>query len=524
MKHCVKFPDDKFLAVRPCLVSICFGNRPAAKLLGALLYRYNLRVENKEDAENQNAVKAANGNQPDQDTSYRIFRRQAQLVDDMCGEMTEKTLHDVAVPMLQVMGYLDLEEYMQSNCYIVNIEQVQQALNLYSPTSKDQTQLEKFLIKGMQLEKFLITSDELEKFLIDKKNFQSGLEKVLIWNRNTSNCRRGRKSNGQARSKGKIRTPKNIKEESKKDKEEEDTEQPQSDPTNEASATPSTPTLENTEYLPDLTSTEQDSYSPVPPVSGYEKKEEDEDVRGSDRTGPTPGAEVSASPAPVVPQTRNTTHGGQTRQSTATTRQGKGTTGNAQPEQTTLLVEKKPMTLEAQIDAAFQVLEHVKKQATGKPFGYVYTGAAKDSLKDLIKACKDTPNEINTANITLAWMAMWDSPRWSNGMSWQDPGKLTIAAFCRNYGEYLDKGRQAQEKPGETTEQPPSDEDAEREARNKRNKERSRKGAIAALQARIERNGKFQLYELKLMVEQFGMTLPPHLFSQYQASIPVHAQ
>ncbi len=59
MKHCVHYPDDKFLAVRPCLVAICLACRPAAKLLGALLFRYNLRVENKDDAENINALKVA---------------------------------------------------------------------------------------------------------------------------------------------------------------------------------------------------------------------------------------------------------------------------------------------------------------------------------------------------------------------------------------------------------------------------------------------------------------------------------
>jgi hypothetical protein len=218
-KHCVKYPDDKFLAVRPCLVAICFGNRPAAKLLGTLLYRYNLRLENKEDAENQNAVKSANGEHPDQDTTYRIFRRQAQLVDDMCGEMTEKTLHDVAVPMLQLLSFLDLEEHMQSNCYTVDIDLVQQALDIYGQHGEGQ--LETFLIKHMQLEKFLITSDELEMFLIDKKHFLSGLEKVLIWNRNVSYCKRGRKGSPDVPSRRVLRRAQNLKEITKKNKKKE---------------------------------------------------------------------------------------------------------------------------------------------------------------------------------------------------------------------------------------------------------------------------------------------------------------
>ncbi len=209
MKHCVRYPDDKFLAVRPCLVAICFGNRPAAKLLGTLLYRYNLRVENKDDAENINAIKLAKGQKPDQDTTYRIFRTQLQLVDDMCGEMTEKTLHNVAVPMLQLLGFLDIEEHVASNCYIVDINLVQQALDLYRSTGG---QLEKFLIDHMQLEKFLISTKELEKFLMNKKNFQLGLEKVLIANRKSSNCKRGRKTASQAASKRVFRKPQNTEE------------------------------------------------------------------------------------------------------------------------------------------------------------------------------------------------------------------------------------------------------------------------------------------------------------------------
>lgn len=257
MKHCVKFPDDKFLAVRPCLVAICMGNRPAAKLLGALLFRYNLRVENKDDAENQNAIKEAKGEQADQDTSFHIYRKQSQLIDDMCEEMTEKTLHDTAVPMLQLLGYLDIEEHMQANRYTLNIELVQQALNLYN-----HPQLEKFLISHMQLEKFLITSDELEKFLIDKKNFQSGLEKVLIWNRNTSNCQRGRKPAPEGSPKGKSRTSKNLKESSKKEDKEKSNGESSNTPTFDANASQPPASLQEVEHgiLPSNDSSNAGSY------------------------------------------------------------------------------------------------------------------------------------------------------------------------------------------------------------------------------------------------------------------------
>src|SRR5258708_2533043 len=221
MKQCVKFPEDKFLAVRTCLVAICMGNRPAANLLSILLFRYNLRMENKDDAENKNAVKASKGESPDQDTSVRIFRTQAQLVEDMCGEITEKTLHDTAVPMLQLLGFLDLEEHMIANCYILHVDLVQQALSLYLPGKKEQPQLENFLIEHMQLEKFLITSDELENFLINRKIFQSGLEKVLIQNRKFSNQQRGRKLSADVPLRGKKRLPTKREEDIKKKIEEE---------------------------------------------------------------------------------------------------------------------------------------------------------------------------------------------------------------------------------------------------------------------------------------------------------------
>ncbi len=219
MKQCVQFPDDKFLAVRPCLVAICGGNRPAGKLLGVLLYRYNLRIEHREDAKTQNDIKVSQGQIPDQDISFSIYRKQWQLVDDLCGELTEKTIHDTAIPWLQLLGYLDIEEFQGGNRYDVNLEQVKQALSLYEPDKKEQCQLEKFLIAHLQLEKFLI-DEQLEKFPIDKKKFLLLLEKVLIANRSFSHCQRGRKLKPEAALNDESEAPQNLEEDSKKEKEE----------------------------------------------------------------------------------------------------------------------------------------------------------------------------------------------------------------------------------------------------------------------------------------------------------------
>lgn len=210
MRSGIPYPDERLLIVRPCHVSLCMDVRPAAKLLSVLLYRYSIRQESKEDADNINELRKAEGREADQDSSFRIYRKQSQLVKDMVSEITEKTLHDVAVPCLQLLGYLDIEEYPGMNCYILHIDRILRGIAAYTEDLKEKTccQLEKFLIERPQLEKVLISVKSLEKFLIDKKNFQLALEKVLIDNRKSSNCHRGRKPRLEAGSEGKIETPK----------------------------------------------------------------------------------------------------------------------------------------------------------------------------------------------------------------------------------------------------------------------------------------------------------------------------
>jgi hypothetical protein len=214
MRSGIPYPDERLLIVRPCHVALCIDVRPAAKLLSALLYRYSIRQESKEDAENINELRKAEGKETDQDTSFRIYRKQSQLVRDMVNEITEKTLHDVAVPSLQLLGYMDIEEYPGMNCYILHIDRILRGIAAYTQDLKDNThcQLEKFLMEAPALEKFLMSVKSLEKFLVHKKNFQSALEKVLMDNRKSSNYHRGRKPRSEAPSKGKIETPESNRE------------------------------------------------------------------------------------------------------------------------------------------------------------------------------------------------------------------------------------------------------------------------------------------------------------------------
>ncbi len=194
MKWCVEFPEETILVVRPSLDAICLDIKPAAKLLSELLYRCSIRKEHQQDAQNMNEVASEQGQEGTQDTTLRIYRTQAQLVENMIHEMTEKTLHKVAVPALLLLGYIDLEEYLTMNCYIVHVDRVREALLAYRKGDK---QLEQCIRSYVQLEKFLI-GIQLEKFPIDRKSFLSQLEKVLIAIRNSSNLKRGRKPRSEA--------------------------------------------------------------------------------------------------------------------------------------------------------------------------------------------------------------------------------------------------------------------------------------------------------------------------------------
>ena len=194
MKWCVEFPEETILVVRPSLDAICLDIKPAAKLLSELLYRCSIRKEHQQDAQNMNEVASEQGQESTQDTTLRIYRTQAQLVENMIHEMTEKTLHKVAVPALLLLGYIDLEEYLSMNCYIVHIDRVREALLAYRQGDK---QLEQCIRSHLQLEKFPI-DDQLEKFPIDRKKFLLQLEKVLIAIRKSSYLKRGRKPRSEA--------------------------------------------------------------------------------------------------------------------------------------------------------------------------------------------------------------------------------------------------------------------------------------------------------------------------------------
>jgi hypothetical protein len=105
-------------------------------------------------------------------------------------------------------------------------------------------------------------------------------------------------------------------------------------------------------------------------------------------------------------------------------------------------LEPRPMSRAAHIDFTFQWLDAVRKRASGDPMAsYVANGANKKRVADLIDATAGTANEVSQINVALAWMALWNAGQWRDGKSWQDPGMLTVKAFCDHYGESLDRAR-----------------------------------------------------------------------------------
>src|SRR5260221_7054060 len=177
------YPKGRLLLVRDCTVDICLKNNPGAVLLSVLLFWY----DNPHKGDFYDAEKG----------TFTVCRTQEDIEQQACNQIDGKSIHNVAVPFLQLFGFLDIKEKMFGNLYAVNIKQVEAA---YAVLPQGPEALKQFLLSSLQLEKFLIelTEDELEKFLIDRKFFLLQLEKVLIRNRNISNCKRGRKPRPQA--------------------------------------------------------------------------------------------------------------------------------------------------------------------------------------------------------------------------------------------------------------------------------------------------------------------------------------
>lgn len=176
----MQYPKEQILIVRPSLKAICCQNKPASKLLSVLLYWYDHATEETPE------------------DIFTVYRTQDQLVIDACEELTVKTLHDIAAPVLLALGYIDITCHKNGKIYYsVNIGRVAAALKAY--TLGTLNDLLRTRIDG-EIEKFLIPIDplEIEKFLNEIEIFLFKLEKLLFPIRNFSNSTRGHKPRPEA--------------------------------------------------------------------------------------------------------------------------------------------------------------------------------------------------------------------------------------------------------------------------------------------------------------------------------------
>lgn len=230
---------------------------------------------------------------------------------------------------------------------------------------------------------------------------------------------------------------------------------------------PSQDVPEEIPYQPDFTEpsySQRNGQTSSEGVSGYTQVEGEEthgnhSTRNAQASGTggenrgTPGATRSA-------DTPSGRAGAGTVCEPAKERRGAGTvSGGAGAVQATLLAPAKPaelvhvepelkaLSLPAQVDRVFRWLDEIRRECSGDPMAsYVANGANKKRVGDLLNACRGTANELNEKRAKAAWRAMWDSPEGKDGFSWQKPGVLTINAFCNNYGDYLERAKDAERK------------------------------------------------------------------------------
>src|SRR6266446_2129654 len=104
----MKYPEnERILIVRPCLKAICLGVRSASKLLSVMLYRAR--------------------NVPEQETIFTFTCNQDELVHDLCEELTTKQIHNMAIPVLQLLGYLEVDGSGFRHKYTLHLDRVQLA-------------------------------------------------------------------------------------------------------------------------------------------------------------------------------------------------------------------------------------------------------------------------------------------------------------------------------------------------------------------------------------------------------------
>jgi hypothetical protein len=177
----ITYPKGRMVVVRDCTVAICMNNNPGATLLSTFLFWY----------EHPHQFDTYQGD------DFTVCRTQARIEEQACNQIDAKTIHDTAVPLLTLLGYLTVKEKMNGNLYTLHMDRITAAYTAYEQGEKA---LKTFLKSSLQLEAapIRIPEDELEFVLINKRQLYLQLEKVLIAIGADSHCKRGRKPKPKA--------------------------------------------------------------------------------------------------------------------------------------------------------------------------------------------------------------------------------------------------------------------------------------------------------------------------------------
>src|SRR2546430_172638 len=188
-KKKAQYPQGcRMLQVRDCTVDICLKNNPGSVLLSTFLFW--LEYPHTGDFYDEKSQ------------TFTMRRTQADIEKQSCKQIDTKTIHDTAVPLLQLLRYLTVKEKMGGNLYILHGDRI----NAAYAVCRNPEALHDFLKSLLQLESALIKipDDQLEPTLINKRALYFQLERILIATRADSNCQRGRKRKPQASTDGQI--------------------------------------------------------------------------------------------------------------------------------------------------------------------------------------------------------------------------------------------------------------------------------------------------------------------------------
>src|SRR6266704_95857 len=218
----MRYPKGRMVVVRDSTVPISLNNNPGAVLLSTLLFWYD------------NPWKLDTYDEKEQ--TFTMCRTQAAIEEQACHQIDVKTIHDTAVPLLQLLGYLTVKEKMNGNIYILHMDRIFAA---YAAYEQGPEKLKSYLKASLQLESALIKMNdaELESALINRRGLYLQLERVLIVTRADSNCKRGRKPSPQDTSEAISEDTENIRESNENSNGEES----EGEQTNIAASAPSLP-------------------------------------------------------------------------------------------------------------------------------------------------------------------------------------------------------------------------------------------------------------------------------------------